>query len=95
VLRGDEIVAMLGDRDVLQASGGWFDELASGATPSSLRVADAASTRLSTIGAERPATEAARTLLRRRTGALPVLRGPRLVGLLTVSDFLYWIRSRV
>jgi CBS domain-containing protein len=58
-------------------------------------VADAMSLRVSTIDAERPATEAASTLLRRRIGALPVLRGGALRGIITVSDFLYWILGRV
>ena len=57
-------------------------------------VADAMSRHVSTIDAESPALEAARTLLRRRFGALPVLRSNELRGMLTVSDFLYWILAR-
>ncbi|MCU1280577.1 MAG: hypothetical protein JWM53_4123, partial [bacterium] len=59
-----------------------------------LVVADAMSKRVSVIAAERPATEAAATLLRRRVGALPVQRGRELRGIITVADFMYWILAR-
>lgn len=95
VVRGEATLGLISDRDVLQASASWLDALAAGAERPRLRVADAMGDRTSTIDAERPAPEAARTLSRRRTGALLVLRGPRLVGLLTVSDFLYWIHARI
>jgi CBS domain-containing membrane protein len=84
------IVGILCDRDVLAASR---------ASPETLRdqptvlVADAMSPRVVTIQADRPALDAARMLLRRRLGALPVLRGSELLGMITVSDFLYWITS--
>jgi len=41
-----------------------------------------------------PAAEAASLLWRRCVGAVPVTRHGALVGILTVSDFLYWIVSR-
>jgi acetoin utilization protein AcuB len=82
ILDGETLVGLLSDRDLL-------------AHPGAERVADAMSTRLSTIAAERPAIEAARILSRRRIGALPVLRAGRLVGIVTSSDFLYWILAHV
>jgi len=92
VMSGEQIIGILSDRDVLAAGRAWLDD----DTPErAMLVADAMSTRLSTIEAERPAVEAATTLLRRRVGALPVMRGGALVGIVTVSDFLYWILSRV
>lgn len=94
VLADARLIGLLSDRDVLQASAGWLDLAATECERPPLQVRDAMSARLATTTAEAPAVAAARTLLRRRTGALAVLRGGRLVGMLTVSDFLYWIRSR-
>ncbi len=91
VVANGDVVGILSDRDVLAAG-------RAALRPQTLHpamvVADAMSTRLSTIEADRPATEAAATLLRRRVGALPVLRGRELVGIVTVADFMYWILSR-
>jgi acetoin utilization protein AcuB len=93
VLRDDVIIGVLSDRDVLAAGRDWVRE------PGELGrhvlvVADAMSVRLSTIGTDEPAVDAAQLLLRRRVGALPVLRGRELRGMLTVSDFLYFILAR-
>jgi CBS domain-containing protein len=93
VLSSGDVVGILSDRDVLAAGREWLDEAAAG-DGHPLLAADAMSTRLSTTLAERPAAEAARVLLRRRVGALPVLRSRALIGIITVSDFLYWILSR-
>ena len=93
VVREDAVIGLLSDRDVLAAGRAWLDDTAAPGRRVML-VADAMSTRLSTISADRPATEAAQTLLRRRVGALPVMRGRELRGMLTVSDFLYWILAR-
>ncbi len=91
VLAGDEVVGMLSDRDVLAAG---RQALRVQTLQPAMLVADAMSTRLSTIDADAPATEAADALLRRRLGALPVLRGRELIGIVTVSDFMYWILAR-
>ena len=91
VVAGGEVVGLLSDRDVLAAG---REALRPATLEAPIVVADAMSTRLSTIAAERPAIEAATTLLRRRVGALPVLRGRELIGIVTVSDFLYWILAR-
>lgn len=91
VVQDEAVIGILSDRDLLQAG---KPALAAAPAETAPTVGDAMSARLSTIAAERPAAEAARTLLRRRVGALPVLRGTRLVGILTVADFLYWILSR-
>jgi CBS domain-containing protein len=89
VVSDDRLCGILSDRDVLAASRGSLRDHDDGAP--AVRVADAMSTRLSTIGTDQPASEAAATLLRRRVGALPVLRGRELCGMLTVADFLHWI----
>jgi len=92
VLADGRIVGMLSDRDVLAAGSAWLKDTGGAAA---MVVADAMSTRLSTIRAERSASEAAATLLRRRIGALPVLRShDELSGILTVADFMYWILAR-
>jgi CBS domain-containing protein len=93
VMQADSIVGLLSDRDLLAAGREWIGENTALARRVML-VADAMSTRISTIGVDGPAIEAARTLLRRRVGALPVLHGSELRGMLTVSDFLYWIVAR-
>ena len=43
---------------------------------------------LITVGPERPAGEAARTMLDHKIGCLPVVDGGRLVGILTETDLL-------
>lgn len=91
VLAGDAVVGILSDRDVLAAG---REALREQTLQPPMLVSDAMSTRVSTIDAARPATEAAATLLRRRVGALPVLRGRELVGIVTVADFMYWILAR-
>jgi CBS domain-containing membrane protein len=93
VMRDDAIVGVLSDRDVLAAGRDWMREAAEH-DEHVLLVADAMSVRLSTISADAPASDAAQILLRRRVGALPVLRGRELRGMLTVSDFLYFILAR-
>ena len=91
VVGDGEVVGLLSDRDVLAAG---REALRPQTLTPPLVVADAMSTRLSTITVEEPASQAAATLLRRRVGALPVLRGQELLGIVTVSDFLYWILAR-
>ncbi|MGZ3438967.1 MAG: CBS domain-containing protein, partial [Polyangia bacterium] len=93
VMQESKIVGLLSDRDLLAAGRDWLDDSAAPGARVML-VADAMSSRVSTMGADGPALDGARTLLRRRIGALPVLRGHELRGMLTVSDFLYWILAR-
>ena len=91
VLAGGAVVGMLSDRDVLAAG---KEALREQTLQPPMLVSDAMSTRVSTLDADRPATDAATILLRRRVGALPVLRGHELVGIVTVADFMYWILAR-
>jgi len=94
VVRDGELVAMLTDRDVLAAGREWLDQGASARQPA-IVVADAMTDRIAISEPDRPAIEAATTLLRRRLGALAVMRGRELLGIVTVTDFLYWILARV
>ncbi|HEX8951382.1 MAG TPA: CBS domain-containing protein, partial [Polyangia bacterium] len=91
VLADGNVVGILSDRDVLAAG---REALREQTLQPPMVVADAMSTRLSTIEADRPATEAAAILLRRRVGALAVMRKSELRGIITVSDFMYWILAR-
>src|SRR5262249_15386680 len=93
VMRDDVIVGLLSDRDVLASGRAW---LASEAAPGRREplVADAMSRRVLTTNADHLAVDAARTLLRRRVGALPGMRSGELRGMITVSDFMYWILAR-
>lgn len=93
VIREESIVGLLSDRDLLAAGRDWLGDDAS-ARQRVILVADAMSRRVATVAPDAPALDAARTLLRRRFGALPVVRGRELRGMLTVSDFLYWILAR-
>ncbi|HEX4458057.1 MAG TPA: CBS domain-containing protein, partial [Polyangia bacterium] len=93
VMDGDELVGMLSDRDVLAAGRSWL--VAPETAQRLIQVADAMSPRVGTIQSTRPAHEAASILERRRLGALVVLRGQRPLGILTATDLLYWLLSRV
>ena len=53
-----------------------------------LTVKDVMSRSVITIGADRDAAEAARIMVEHKIGALPVLEGERLVGIVTETDFL-------
>jgi len=93
VLLDGALVGVLSDRDVLAAGREWIrepGEIGRGV----LLVADAMSVRLSTLDADAPAVDGAQLLLRRRVGALPILRDDELRGMLSVSDFLYFILAR-
>jgi CBS domain-containing protein len=53
-----------------------------------LAVADVMTRAVITVGASRPVETAAEMLLEHRIGALPVLEGGRVVGILTATDLL-------
>ncbi|MBI2879272.1 MAG: CBS domain-containing protein [Candidatus Rokubacteria bacterium] len=53
-----------------------------------LTVGEVMSRQLITVGPDRPVEEAAERMLDHRIGALPVLEGGRLVGILTETDLL-------
>lgn len=54
----------------------------------SLRVAEVMTKQVECVGPDEPLAEAARIMLDRRFGCLPVISGGRLVGILTESDFV-------
>jgi acetoin utilization protein AcuB len=91
VLDGDRLVGILSDRDLKRA-------MASSATSleahelnyllDRLRVADIMTRAVITIGPMFPIEDAARLMVLEKIGALPVMDGERLVGLVTETDVL-------
>ncbi|MCC7538788.1 MAG: CBS domain-containing protein, partial [Deltaproteobacteria bacterium] len=86
--RDETVVGILSDRDVLAAMRSttphWAMKVASVMTPAPVTT---------TAGAD--AVAAATSMLRRAVGALPVTEHERLVGMLTKTDFLAYLVTRV
>ncbi len=83
----DAVIGILGERDVLLAS-----RLApNGSMTSAPLVVDAMSPGVRLIRDESSAWEAARSLLKHRSGALVVLHDSKLRGVITGADFLRWL----
>lgn len=91
VTEDEELVGIITDRDIRLT-------LPSPATSLSvwevnyllakLTVGEVMTKRLITVGPDRPIEEAAQLMLEHRIGALPVVEGGRLVGILTETDLL-------
>ena len=88
-----DVVGIVTDRDVRDASPSVF-EAASGrhssanADPDRVPISDVMTRKVLSVGSQSSIPEAARIMQRERIGALPVLDGSRLVGILTRSDLL-------
>lgn len=87
----DEVVGILSQRDLFRGAlsralgyGGHAQQRVLGM----LVVKDVMSTEPVTTSADAPLAEAARLMLERKIGCLPVLEDGRLVGILTESDFV-------
>ncbi len=89
VVDGARVVGLLSRRDLLAAIG----DRAPAHLPRPLTVAEVMSAPAITVDADRRALEAGELLCRRRLGALPVTRAGRLVGMVAVTDFLYYLAS--
>ncbi|MFQ5895226.1 MAG: CBS domain-containing protein, partial [Nitrospinota bacterium] len=95
VVKGGELVGIVSQRDLLRAM------LSSAVNPTleeqksfleSVDIQKAMTTEVVTIGADAPVREAARLMLERRIGCLPVLgEKGELVGLLTEADILRYL----
>ncbi len=92
VLRGDRLVGMLSDRDVriylpppvpLAGIGGYAVLL------DRVRVEEAMSSEPVSIGPYHTVTQAARLILERRIGALPVVDEGTVIGIVTQTDILW------
>jgi acetoin utilization protein AcuB len=91
VTEGGELVGMVTDRDLRLN----LPERADGLSVwdinhmlARLTVGEVMARRVLTVGASRSIEAAARLLLQHRIGALPVLEGSRVVGILTETDLL-------
>ena len=96
VVVADRVVAILSDHDLLR---GETSDL-SPRNPrerleerSHLEVRDVMTEHVATVDSRDGAFDAARLLLKRRFGALPVLSSGRLVGMLSVTDLFYHLLS--
>ena len=78
VLSGGKLVGVITDRD-LRRHEGYLDHT---------EVKLAMSTEVITVKPETPVHDAAKLLLERKMGALPVMDGERLVGIISTSDIL-------
>lgn len=88
VVEGGKVVGILAESDIRQASLPGAAGSETDALLSLIRVRETMTRDVVAIGAEAGIGQAARLLLDRRIGGLPVLDGERLVGILTVTDAL-------
>jgi acetoin utilization protein AcuB len=96
VLDGKRIVGMVSDHDLLRAEASALEprtRLERLRDDALIPVREVMSARVATVDCEDDAADAARTLSRRRLGALPVVSSHALVGIVTVSDFLHHLLS--
>lgn len=75
-------------RDVLEALAMLYREHGKDADPTKLEVGRMMTRDVTTIAPDAPLAEAARILLERKYGCLPVVEDHRLVGILTEADFV-------
>lgn len=96
VIAGAELVGIITDRDVRDAFPSVFDFAATGeshrpakaADPGKIAVESVMTGNVATIGPQETIFTAARLMGERRIGALPVVTGGKVVGILTRSDLL-------
>lgn len=94
VLEGTKLVGIVTDRDLRDAFPSLAESLTTssrvprGTDPGNIPVEDLMARDLLTVTPETSLAMAARELRRQRIGALPVLQGGRLVGILARSDLL-------
>jgi len=95
VLRGTALVGILTPCDILRAPGRFGPALEFGANRRAalreLRVEDAMTKSVVTIGPDASVNEAVEQLLKHRVECLPVLENGRLVGMFTATDLLHAI----
>ncbi len=95
VLRGEKLVGMITHRDLLKAQAKFLVQANQESTDEgkrfmSVTVADIMTKDVATVTPDTPAKEAAKTLLERKIGGLPVVAEGTLVGIVTEADFLRW-----
>jgi len=94
VVIDDRLVGIVTDRDVRDAFPSVFDHTprrrsrVGVADPGTIAVEDVMSPNVLTLGPDGSVEEAARLMRRERIGAIPIVIGERLVGIITRSDVL-------
>src|SRR5207245_4589719 len=94
VLAGARLIGMVSDRDILAALRSSLERLSRAERrkdESGIEIAEIMTPAPATTTAAVEAAAAGETLLARRIGALPVIDGETLAGILTESDFLAYV----
>lgn len=94
---GKEVVGIVSQRDLFrgalaQALG--YGQRARRKLLDTLFVKDVMATDVLTTTPDTPLAEAARVLMERKIGCLPVIEDGRLVGILTEGDFVAWVARK-
>jgi CBS domain-containing membrane protein len=92
-----ELVGIVSQRDLFRgalARALGYGETAQRRMLGMLVVKEVMSTQLVTVGPDAPIADAARTMVDRKIGCLPVVEGGKLVGILTESDFVEVLAGR-
>ncbi|ROR32736.1 CBS domain-containing protein [Inmirania thermothiophila] len=87
-------VGLVSQRDVLAASVSRLADIAPeerDAIESAIPVSEVMTTSVAAVDEDTPLLDAARYLLEHKYGCLPVLRGDRVVGIITETDFLRFV----
>jgi CBS domain-containing membrane protein len=96
VLDNDEqVVGVISQQDIFYGALSWSLGMGESAHERTLETTPAKAvmnTQVFTTAAEAPIVEAAQLMLRQKIGCLPVLEGPRLVGIVTEADLLAIMR---
>jgi acetoin utilization protein AcuB len=94
VVSNDALVGLVSQRDLFRAGISSVLQLRHKAEHEwlqKIRVQEVMTTDLTTIGPDRPARDAVEIMLKKRIGCLPVVDGPRLVGLISESDCMRYL----
>jgi len=91
---GQEVVGIISERDLFRealARTLGYGQHARRKLVDTLSVKDVMTTDVVTIAPETPLAEAARVLMERKIGCLPVVKDGRLVGIITEGDFVAFV----
>lgn len=95
VMRGEEVVGILSDHDVIRTLGQPERETSLERIQRARQVCvgEVMSSNVVSVAPDQSAADAGRLLRRRRVGAAPVLSARRLTGMLTVCDYFQYLAS--